>query len=67
MQTAETHEWLTAQEIAEKYRLSKPTVYRLVAAGALRALQPGGPGSAIRIDASSLEARVRWARQDGEA
>jgi excisionase family DNA binding protein len=59
MQTAERHEWLSVRETARKYRLSEPTIYRLVAAGALRALQPGGPGSAIRIDASELEARVR--------
>lgn len=53
---AESH-FLTLDEVAERYRLSRRTVERLVAGGRLPAIQPGGPGHAIRIDSSSLEAR----------
>jgi excisionase family DNA binding protein len=55
--TTEVHSrrLLTVQEAAARLAVSEKTVRRLVEAGRLRAVQPGGPRHALRIDAGSLE------------
>jgi excisionase family DNA binding protein len=48
--------YLTIPELAEELRSSESTIRRWIAAGALAAIQLGGPGSAIRIPRARLEA-----------
>lgn len=47
---------LTVRETAERLNVSEKTVRRLLRSGEIRAVQLGGPRSAIRIDPAELEA-----------
>jgi excisionase family DNA binding protein len=47
----------TVHQAAERLAVSEKTVRREIAAGELPAMQLGGPGSALRIDAGELD---RW-------
>ena len=48
-------------EVALKLGISAPTVRRRIASGELPAVQLGGPGSAVRVDARDLD---RWLKED---
>jgi excisionase family DNA binding protein len=54
---ADEHErsFLTIPETAAELRVSPATVRRRIKAGELPAYQPGGPGSAVRIERSVLD------------
>jgi excisionase family DNA binding protein len=47
-------ELLTVLEVAERLRVSEKTVRRLIERGELPAIQSGGKGRAVRIDAHEL-------------
>ena len=49
------HRFLTVAEVARLLRLSRNTVYRLVATGAIPAVRVGG---GIRVPLAMLEARL---------
>lgn len=61
-------EWLTVQEVATRYRISRRTAYRWIASGrGLRIFRPGPTErSGIRVHRSSLE-RMERERQWGPA
>ncbi|MGZ6580053.1 MAG: helix-turn-helix domain-containing protein [Gaiellaceae bacterium] len=52
-----TSQLLTVPEVAERLRLSKGTVYRLVRTGVVPASRMGGEHTSIRVRADKLE---RW-------
>jgi excisionase family DNA binding protein len=52
---AKTRELLTVPEAAERLRLHPQTVWRMIYEGRLPALQLGGPGTSVRIDAGELD------------
>jgi len=60
MAIAETHEvsgLMTVHEVAERLRVSPPTVYRRIAAGELPAVRLGaGPRAPLRVDDQELRA-----------
>ena len=51
-------------EVAERLGVDRSTVYRLVQAEQLPAIQLRGPGSTVRIDEAEFEA---WLHQEGGA
>jgi len=59
MTIAETHEisgLLTVGEVAARLRVSRPTVYRRIAAGEIPVLRLGsGPRAPLRVDGAELE------------
>jgi excisionase family DNA binding protein len=59
MTTAATHETrlLTVPEVAERLRVSRPTVYRRIAEGELPALRIVAGFGPLRVDEAELE---RW-------
>jgi excisionase family DNA binding protein len=59
---AEPERLLKVREVAERLRLSPPTVYRRIARGDLRALRAGRSRCApIRVEASEVERFLRSA------
>ncbi len=54
--TDETPQLLTVAELAQRLRISRPTAYRLIGSGRLRAYRAGiGGTGAIRVDVRELE------------
>jgi excisionase family DNA binding protein len=62
--TVPTRRLLTISETAERLRVSERQVRRLIDRGEIPALQLGGRGSSLRIDAAELEA---WLYGDARA
>jgi excisionase family DNA binding protein len=52
----ESQKPLTVAEVAQRLRVSKGTVYKLVRTGVIPTVQLGGPGSSLRIDSAELQA-----------
>ena len=61
-------EYLSVAEVALKLAVSAATVRRWIATGHLRAVQPAGPGTAVRVPAGGLEAwlTTRAAAEEGD-
>lgn len=57
MNTLEHQRLLTISQTADRLNVSTVTVRRLIRRGDLPAVQLGGKGAAVRIDAAELE---RW-------
>ena len=51
----ESHRLLTVPEVAERLRLTKGTVYRLIRAGIVPAVQLGAPGASLRVAEAELQ------------
>ena len=65
-----TRKLLTTREVADELRVSLTTVYRLISAGGLRAVQIAGPASSLRIrreDLDRFEAPSSWTTQERSA
>lgn len=60
---AHTRELLTVKEAAQRLRLHPMTVRRMIDDGRLPAVQLGGPGTAIRVDAQELN---HWLFDEGD-
>jgi excisionase family DNA binding protein len=54
MTTLEKKSLLTVDQVAARLQISKATVYRMIAAGTLPALQLNGRGSSLRISEREL-------------
>jgi excisionase family DNA binding protein len=55
-ETSETHDLLTIEEAASRCRVSRPTMYRLVAAGLVPAVRVGvSEKSPLRVPRRELE------------
>jgi excisionase family DNA binding protein len=57
----ESQRLLTVPEVAERLRLSKGTVYKLIRTEVLPAVQLGANGSSLRVRSDELEA---WLEAD---
>ena len=64
---ADRSELLTVKEAASLLRLHPMTIRKKIAADELPALQPSGPRSSVRIDASELEDWLHRERVSGAA
>jgi excisionase family DNA binding protein len=54
MTTLAKEKLLTPDQVAARLQISKATVYRMIAAGTLPALQLNGPGSTLRVSEREL-------------
>jgi excisionase family DNA binding protein len=61
---ADTSELLTVREVAFRLGVHPMTVRRMIRDGRMPAMQLGGPGTAVRVDAAELE---RWLHGPPEA
>jgi excisionase family DNA binding protein len=52
---------LTVREVAERLAIARSTAYELIAKGELPAFQWRGPGSALRVSESELDAWIEAA------
>jgi excisionase family DNA binding protein len=50
-----TSQLLTVPEVAERLRLSRGTVYKLIRTGVVPAVQLGANGSSLRVRSDELE------------
>jgi excisionase family DNA binding protein len=66
MNTAATYETplLTVPEVAERLRVSRPTVYRRIRAGEIPAIRVGNTSGALRVPADELDAWLYGAPQE---
>ena len=55
---------LTVNEVAQRLRVSRATVYRMIRTGKVPALQLGTMGASLRVDEAELE---QWLNGPGEA
>ena len=53
---------LTVSEVAARLRCSTPTIYRRINDGSIPVVQPGGPGTTVRIPADALVPHARAER-----
>jgi excisionase family DNA binding protein len=60
---AHTRELIPVKEVAARLRLHPMTVRRMIDDGRLPAVQLGGPGTAIRVDAGELN---NWLFDEGD-
>lgn len=58
---ASNGEYLTIREAAARLKIHPVTVRKKIDSGVIPAIQIGGPGSALRIDASELAVCLRRA------
>lgn len=55
---------LTVDEVAARLRLSRPTIYRMLAAGILPGVRVSGHRGAIRVPAAELDDWLSTRRTD---
>ena len=58
-----TTAWMTVEELAARYRISRRTAYRWAASSKLRTIRTGPTGRGIRIAADDVERLEQQLRQ----